>query len=267
MRASMDGRIRTLLAGGLCVALLGSPTPAIAQGPEATADATAAARAHFAKGRDLYQAGSYREAIIELDAARALDPHAKELVYNLAIVHEKLGNIDEALRYAKIYLQMDLDPAERTRAEGYVKRLEGAKAEVIVPKAEAQPETESKRARGRLDAATITVGAVAIAAAGVGAVFGVKALVDQPSNAVTGPNETFAQEQSQQNSAHTEAIVADVCFGGAIAAAVAATVLYFARYKDEGGARKTGLAPGPGALTPLPWVGPSAAGLVVGGSF
>ncbi len=60
-----------------------------------------------------------REAIVELDAARALDPKAKDLVFNLGVVHEKLGDIDEALRYARLYSQMDLEPAERARANSY----------------------------------------------------------------------------------------------------------------------------------------------------
>src|SRR5690606_19781621 len=89
------------------------------------------AQAHFQRAKELYQAGSYREAIAELEAARELDPGAKDLVMNLGIVHEKLGRFDEALDYFQTYLDMEgVTPAERTKAEGIIKRIEGAKREI-----------------------------------------------------------------------------------------------------------------------------------------
>jgi tetratricopeptide (TPR) repeat protein len=239
--------MRAVIAAMLVALLVGRATDARAQvSPSRSStqqDPVEAARIHFAKGRDLYQAGSYREAIVELDTAHALDPKAKELVYNLAIVHEKLGEIDAALRYARLYAEMDLEPSERTRAETYIKRLLGAKSEVLArtqaaaqtqPSAPGAPPPEPPaRKRGRIDVATIVVASVAVAAAGAGTVLGIKALADKPSNFVTGRDgATYAGEQLAENNAHTEAVVADACFGGAAAAAVAATVLYAARYKD-----------------------------------
>ncbi len=276
----MKGR-HAVLALGLGLALLARAPASVAQGPAAgspavgTPEAIAAARAHFTRGRDLYQAGSYREAIVELDKARALDPKAKDLVFNLAIVHEKLAEIDEALRYARLYAVMDLDPAERTRAESYIKRLEGAKAEVLARKAKEVPAEPAavpppaERPRGRIDVATIVAAAVAVGAAAGGTILGVKALSDQPSNAVTGENGlTLQGYQNELNSAHALAVGADVCFGAAGAAAIVAGVLYFARYKDAPApAASAPPQPAESSLTFAPLVGKSGGGLVFGGSF
>jgi len=251
----------------LAIALHTYASPARADGPPpagetSSPDAVAAARVHFTKGRDLYQAGSYREAIVELDAARALDPKAKDLVYNLAIVHEKLGEIDEALRYARLYVQMDLEPAERSRGESYIKRLEGAKSEVAKPRTSPEPTKDAEATRGRLDAATVTVGAVAIAAAGTGVGFGIKALVDQPGSSFkTGVDGTYADLQSRVSTAHTDAVVADACFGVAGAAAIGAVVLYFARYRDKPTPSSSGAS-----VVVRPLLGQTP-GLMLGGSF
>ena len=280
----MNGHIRMVLPLrlGLALAVLAHPSVSLAQGPSpapaatpqvGTPDAIEAARAHFTKGRALYQSGAYREAIVELDAARALDPKAKDLVFNLGVVHEKLGDIDEALRYVRLYSQMDLEPAERSRAESYITRLEGAKSEVLARKAaEAKqaaataqgPAPQNQRVRGRLDVATVVVGAVALGAAATGGVLGVKAVLDKPTNFVTGKDGTLADYQHLESTAHTEAVVADVCFAGAVVGAVAATVLYFARYRDVAPAAAK---PQARWLTVTPLVGPHAGVLSLGGTF
>ncbi|MGH7440856.1 MAG: tetratricopeptide repeat protein, partial [Polyangiaceae bacterium] len=108
--------------------------PAHADGPpQATAANAAAARRHFDKARTFYEQGQYHEAIGELDTAHALDPSAKDLVFNLGVVHEKLGDIDDALRWFRLYAGMSLTPQESDRAEAYVRRLEGARREVEGP--------------------------------------------------------------------------------------------------------------------------------------
>jgi tetratricopeptide (TPR) repeat protein len=267
---------------GLTLAILARGSMAFADGPSTAASATPevgtseaieAARAHFTKGRALYQAGSYREAIVELDAARALDPKAKDLVFNLGVVHEKLGDIDEALRYVRLYSQMDLEPAERARAESYITRLEGAKSEVLARKAaEARqaaaaahgPEAANARVRGRLDVATVVVGVGALAAAATGGVFGIKAVVDKPTNFVTGKDGTLADLQHLESTAHTEAVVSDACFVGAVAGAVAATVLYFGRYRDV---VPSASKPQGRWITVTPVLGPHAGALSLGGAF
>jgi tetratricopeptide (TPR) repeat protein len=239
---------------------------------ETPPEAAARAKQHFQKGRELYYAGSYREAIVEFEAARSLDPHAKDLVFNLAIVNEKLGQIDPAIRYVHVYMEMDLDAQERTKADAYLKRLEGAKKEVVpivaptptaTSTATPPPSNETSQPHGRVEAAAVTAAAFAVGGVAVGTIFGIKALKDQPpSTFVTGKDGTLQQYQADQQHAHTEAIVSDVGFGVGVAAAAIAAYLYFGRTKERAPARsETTVSAGP--VTD----GGHGAVLVVVGSF
>ena len=207
----------------------GPTTPGTPTSPEAQQKA----EEHYKKARELYQSGSYREAASELEAARALDPNAKDLVFNLGVVSEKLGRIDDALRYFRLYVQMEgVTPQEKQKAEAAVRRLEGAKREITPPPTTPEPKPE----HGRVDAATIVAASLAVIGIGVGAGFGIKALVDKPkSNYVTGSGAgadgTNADLVDAKDRAHTEAIVSDVGFGVGVAAAAVAAYLYFARTK------------------------------------
>jgi tetratricopeptide (TPR) repeat protein len=209
----------------------------------------AAAREHFDRAQELYRIGSYRDAIEELEAARALDPNAKELVFNLGVVHEKLSEIDEALHFMRLYAEMDLNPAEREKADAYIQRLEGAKRQVAAahpspkvepgapaeaPAAPEEPPREPEKAvkHGRFDGATLAAVAVVVAGVGVGTFAGITAVSDRPSGFVTGRAGSYASFQDQNDRAHHWAIAADVSFGVAVAGAIAAATLYFARPKD-----------------------------------
>ena len=55
------------------------------------------AKHHFDEALAHYREGHYRAAIAELKAALTFDPTSKDLVYNLALVHEKLGELDLAI--------------------------------------------------------------------------------------------------------------------------------------------------------------------------
>lgn len=91
------------------------------------------AEAHYKRARELYQLGRYREAIAQLEAALKLDPKGAELLYNLGLVHEKLGDADEAIDAYRRYLSAlgpDADPEEVAKIKSIVKRLEGAKTEL-----------------------------------------------------------------------------------------------------------------------------------------
>src|SRR4051794_21009256 len=86
-RARCRSRIAWIVAlamvAPVCSSVL-TATPALAQKPAkrvATPEAQAAARDHFQRARELYQTGSYHEAIAELEAALALDPNGQDLVF------------------------------------------------------------------------------------------------------------------------------------------------------------------------------------------
>lgn len=261
-----------------CVAALATPRVSFAQGkgaPKETAQAGAAPKAddpkaralkHFERARELYRDGSYKEALGELEQAHELDPDAKDLVYNLAIVAEKLGNIDDALRWMRRYTEMDIDAAERSRAELAIRRLEGAKRTLAENKRDeplrepSQPSAPAPE-RGVIDAWTIGTGAVAVVGLGIGTVFGIDALSSKPkAGFVTGQNGTYTQLAEDAERAHSKAVVADVGFGVFVAGATACGLLYFLRTKPPKAASAPQVT---GAIAP------SANGmsLVVGGAL
>lgn len=251
-------RMRTVGLLLLAAAVVLVPLPVLAQrtraAPKEEPPATAAAQTedqakaqeHFQRAKELYQQGAYREAISELELARSLDPKAKELVFNLGIVHEKLAQFDDAIAWFQKYLEMDVTPQERTKAESIIKRIEGAKSQVTLPTAptaapttEAPPPPPPPPERGRIDAATIAAGSVAVVALGLGTYFGIDALASKPNDFVTGRDGSYATLVEKTDDAHTSAIIADVALGVALVATVATLYLYFGRTKDV----KTGHRP------------------------
>jgi tetratricopeptide (TPR) repeat protein len=145
--------------------LSGTPPP-----PRAALD-------HYEKGRALYLAGRYREAVVELEQALTLDPDSPNLVYNLAHVYELLGELDPAIRHYKHYrnLLSDADAAERARVDGTLQRLEGARDEVVDPPSPPPPPPAAPQ-RGVADAAFWSVTALAASGLVTGGVLGVMAL-------------------------------------------------------------------------------------------
>lgn len=226
------------------------------QGKHPSPEAVRAAANHFQKAKDLYQSGNYDEAISELETARALDPYAKDLVYNLGLVHEKAGHIEKALHFYKLYLELDLDPGERSHAESIVHRLEGARVHEPTPTATATatvtaPPTGTYAppppGHGRVDGLTVISAVLALGGFGVGTGFGIAALGARPaSGLVTGDappaNLTFQDLQAQTDHAHTLAIAADIGFIAGIAFTGLTLGLFFGRTKSADSARKPAVA-------------------------
>jgi tetratricopeptide (TPR) repeat protein len=213
-------------------------------GKKPTPEAMKAAQNHMTKARALYEAGNYPDAIAELETARALDPYAKDLVFNLGIVHEKALHIEEALHFYKLYLEMDIEPAERAKAENIIKRLEGARAHIPTATVTAPPPATTiivnngSPPHGRIDALTITSGLFALAGFGVGAGFGIAALNSRPgSNYVTGtPGDpgvsgTYNDLKAMVDQANTLAIIADIGFLTGLVFTGVTLGVYFGRTK------------------------------------
>ncbi len=264
-----------LLAGLAAVSAGGR----VARAQDTSTANVAAARRHFDKARADYAQGAYREAIAELEAAHALDPAAKDLIFNLGVVHEKLSDIDDALQWFQLYTTLTLTPQERERADAYIRRLEGAKKELAqrppgpppagtvtppppdTPLAPMGPSVAPPPPYGRVDAATITAVSVAGAALVFGTVMAVKAVADRPTNFVTGADGTYPVLRDKTDSAHREAIIADASFGLSVAAGITAAVLYFARPR----AAAATTAPDPPTVSVAPITGGGA--LIVQGSM
>ena len=214
--------------------------------PVAKTPSQLAAEAHYKRARELYQLGRYREAIAQLEAALKLDPTGAELLYNLALVHEKLGDVDEAVDAYRRYLKVlgpDADPEERNKIEGAIKRLEGAKEEL---KAREAKQTEHRFTP--LSTALMVTGGVALVSTVIVGVMAVSADKGARDFQV-GSAGTLADRQAMIDRSKREATIADVLGAITVLSAGAALTLYFtSSYQREDNARD---APKVG-FTPLP---------------
>jgi len=82
---------------------------------------SADARAHFDRGRALYDAGQYAEAIAELTAGRAIDPNA-DFEYALGQAYRKLGDCEHAVAHYRAFLASQPPEAEAERVEANLAR-------------------------------------------------------------------------------------------------------------------------------------------------
>src|SRR5262245_38941542 len=121
---SFGSRWAALALCAMCVLVAGSARadePAVsAPAPKAGAGALQApdespvkspgpppeALAHYNRGRAHYQAGRYREAVVELEKALSLDPQSPNLVYNVARVYELLGDMERSIAFYERYKRM-----------------------------------------------------------------------------------------------------------------------------------------------------------------
>ena len=227
----------------LCLAFAGISPSVHAQGSDApTEEAIRSAKEHFDRAKDAYRRGAYREAVDELTAARKLDPTSKDLEYNLGVVYEKLGDMDQALVHFRRFRKMETDSQEIARIDRTIERLRGARDEIdettTVPSGSAaspivyRPTIVVREAPrpGRLDEWTYAAAGIAGAAALVGVVFGVRALAERPgSDERTSASTSAAQLQDRAEKAHQHAVVADVAFLISAVSLGATAWLYFGR--------------------------------------
>jgi hypothetical protein len=292
----------TAIVLGACVSAASPCASAQTTTPKVQTPAQAQAEQHFQRAKVLYKAGNYKEAIDELEKAHSLDPAAKDLVLNLATVSEKIGRIDDALKYTHEYEALDLTTTEHDHAEAAIRRLEGAKKELDAQKAAQaaaqqqqqpppqQPPPPEARPHGKIDVFTIGAATIAVAGYAIGTVFGVKALSDKPPAsgyvAGTGPGATgtYANLQNSTDHSHSEARVADIAFVVGGVATIGAAVLFFARTRDPKPAKQNSdpaTSDPPSDSTPKDdtkttkrspaihdaWIAPTIGGLMMGGSF
>ncbi len=207
------------------------------------------AEQHYKRARELYQLGRYREAIAQLEAALKLDPGAAELLYNLGLVREKLGDAEEAIDAYRKYLKAlgpEADPEEVAKIRSAIKRLEGAKTELKA--------REAKRMEHRFTplSASLLVGAGVSAL--VTGVFGVAALRHdrEAREYVIVDGRGFEERQQIVRAAKSEATVANV-FGVLtfLSAGVGLTLYFtseFPRQDDPRETPRTSLRVGPGSF-------------------
>ncbi|HKU40175.1 MAG TPA: tetratricopeptide repeat protein [Polyangiales bacterium] len=229
----------------LCAPVLAEPaTPAPREDAMRAPTPPAGAVAHYERGRKEYLAGRYREALLELKQALALDPNSPNLVYNVARVNEDLGEFDEAIKYYRRY--RDLLPEEseeREKTATTIRRLQGAKDEtqqrlererLAAGSGSAQPAPAPSG--GRADAAFWIVASTGLALAAGGGIAGYMALdrEKQVSDFVVGKDGTVQDREQLKKDANELALAADVLFVAAGTAVLSAAVLFFSRSSEPG---------------------------------
>jgi tetratricopeptide (TPR) repeat protein len=205
--------------------LLASPAfaqlPAAGSATGAVSPAAAGAQEHFDHALEQYRAGHYLRALSSLKEAIKLDPDGKDLFFNLAMVHEKLGQLPEAIAAWQRFGELETDPAELERVRLAVARLRGAESELLRP-APAEPCPAPSAApttpRGP-NPVLIGAASLAVVSLVVGSIFGVKALADEVSDTSTSASLSATALRERGRRAEREALIADVAFGLAAASA------------------------------------------------
>lgn len=205
-----------------------TPIPSAAQVPVRASEAAAGeggARSHFDRALELYRAGRYAEALEQLKDAAKLDPNGKDLFFNLALVHEKLAQLPEAIAALERFRELETDATERERARITIERLRGAEAAARATPPPQQPvcaePAAAPKPAERPTTVLIAASSLAVVSLVVGAVFGAKALSNDPGNAGTSATVSLGQLRERRRQAARAALVADVAF--AISAASAGT--------------------------------------------
>ncbi|HET7540460.1 MAG TPA: tetratricopeptide repeat protein [Polyangiaceae bacterium] len=214
----------SLAPGSLAPAAPVSPAPASARILTDGRASPAQAAEHFERALAWYRAGKYRRAAEELEAALERDPGGKDLMFNLALVQEKLGDLAGAIASLQRFQSMEKDPKELERASQTIERLRGAQAELLaaVPHeptpALARVDCPAPRMRGKFDGWVIGTGSLALASLLVGVVFGVRALT--------------LDANTEESQARDAAMVADVALATGVLSGAGSFALYWGRFAD-----------------------------------
>jgi tetratricopeptide (TPR) repeat protein len=119
-------RMRRRVIGLLIAAgLLGPPALAAGQGAD-DAQSKKIAADEFAKGKQLFAAGSYDEAAVAFVKAYEAAPHQAVLA-NIALCHDKAGRYPEAVIYYRRYIA---DPVQKGKNAEIRQRLQELKNEI-----------------------------------------------------------------------------------------------------------------------------------------
>ncbi len=237
--------LRALWGAVVLCLVLSEVAPATAQdsGPH---NPPPAAIEGYNRGRALYQAGRYREAVIELERALALDPTSPNLVYNVARVYELLGELTKATSYYERYRAMlpASETAERDRVASILMRLQGARTQVIPEtpgppseslrnpelEREAEPPTSTRGVADTVFWLTAGAGVASLIAGGATGLLALRAEKDV-KNFVVGPDGSPNKRDKLAEHADRLALTSDVLLMVGTTFAVSSILLYTLREK------------------------------------
>ncbi len=195
------------------------------------------------EAQTLYQEGRYIQAVEKLEEALGHDPDAIVLHYNLGLIREKMGDLEEALMRFRTCLDLEQNPAERIRLERTVARLEGAvrygsvsqprlgsadrhNPFEVAPTPKSPPKPSAPSPPAAVHPAVVISAAVAGSGLLLGSSLAIFAQATDPGRSPTTNATTSYQDlQADADAAHNAAIAADIALVvGAVAAASAVTV-------------------------------------------
>lgn len=236
-------RLAILLTWGA----LGGTAHVRAEDLEPTRTPPSEALEHYNKGRAHYQAGRYRQAVGELELALRLDPGSPNLLYNLARVHELLGDIEQSIGYYERYRSMlpPSETAEHQRVTGAIERLRGAKQHVAKPVQKPPPPVLVPLERGVADGTFWTVATFSLAALAAGITTGTLAVREERAarDFVLGIDGDDEERRSIAQRADRLALASDGSLAAGAVGALTSVLLYALRSKpaiEPGVARAAG---------------------------
>lgn len=190
-------------------------------------DARAQARQHYASGQQLFDAGQYAAAEAQFRAAYNLVPNAVVL-RAIASAQERQGNLAGALQSLEQYLAENPAASDRAEVEAKIAQFRaqtGGGAAPVDPMGQQTdpnappPDYGQEVGPPEPGIGVWITGGIAVGALILGTVMGFLALSEQ-SNFDNMPTHETADR------GETYALVADISFGVAGAAAIAAVILY-----------------------------------------
>ncbi|MFO0681348.1 MAG: tetratricopeptide repeat protein [Sandaracinus sp.] len=259
---------RSSSTGWLALAFVGlvalTFTPRTAHAQEASATDTEA-RLHFEAARSHFERGAYEEALREFQAAYELS-HRADLLYNLYLCAERIGELDQAIDYLDRYLHEGAPAADlRTQLEARLVNMHERRDARQAQTAQASDDTASQTPPPPATTTRpgdIVPAAIAFGVAGAGlltfAIFGGLALAEDGSLASSCGTSC---SDAQLANLGVYVAVADAGWITAAVGAAAGLVLLFTVGMPSEQATSTALV--------LPWVDTQngGGGLTLRGSF
>lgn len=219
----------------LVIALLALPLVALA-GPKQKHKQKSEAQAHIEKATQAHEAGDFETALVELQAAYALDPQP-DLLYAMGQVHVKLGECQQAIDSYEQFLATnpDSEPAaaaheaiDTCKAQLPPPEPEPTPAPVTQPPSPPPPATPEARPfyTDKIGDALVGVGVVAMVVGGLEYASARSTLDD--ADAAT----TYAEHEQLVDDAHSKRNIG-VAFGVAGLVAVGVGVWHYTKYHSE----------------------------------
>jgi tetratricopeptide (TPR) repeat protein len=221
------------MISGLLLAQVGGVARAQEDGAEGDAgeevdetDATttaedAVARDRFRRGTAFFDAGDYEEAAREFEAAYDLSRHP-ELLFNVYLAHERLGNLAQAIAALEGYLN-DGDPGERrealtSRRDRLRERLDEDRREEEEARAAREQELREAASSSGPGAMPWIIAGSGLAVAAVGVVLLLVSAGDIQAVEEPGPSPMWSDVESQYDRAPVLSTIGGIALGVGAAA-------------------------------------------------